>query len=417
MHVSTRLPKSPILPWTEFPARVSDSSNKIQIYTSLSDEPFLNLSIEHYLFQNTPPGSKVLFLYRNSNCIVIGRNQNPWLECNLNLVSGFTPTTTHGHEHLPPVPVIRRRSGGGTVFHDSGNVNWSVICDLNDFTRDKHAEMIVRALRTLEVGRARVNERHDIVLDQGVEGSEVDASDTHVTPFTNASAKTAPLKVSGSAYKLARNRALHHGTALLQSPNLEKIPLYLRSPLKPFISAKGVESVSSPVGNIGISPIKFQNAVCQQFNAMYGESLIARLALAGSSYGDPLAIPEIHNGVKEMKSNHWRFLQTPQFEIASHAFNSQDPPRTSQKMSLNIKHGLIQSVDLGAARIEQASADAKPFEGQELGLARWDHLVHGQDLDEEVAFLTGLIPIMSRPKTRACPGFRPFNLSSGDELS
>lgn len=69
----------------------------------------------------------------------------------------------------------------------------------------------------------------------------------------------------------------------------------------------------------------------------------------------------------------------------------------SLKISLNVKHGLIQSVDLGAARIEQASAIAKLLEGQELRRAQWDKLMRGQDLDEEVAFLAGLIPIGSRP--------------------
>lgn len=303
IHAPPRPPKGPlpVLPWSEFPARVSDPSNKIQVYTSELTNPFLNLAIEHYLFQKAPPGSKVLFLYKNDLCIVIGRNQNPWLEANLNLVGGFARTTSQKRHNLGPVPLLRRRSGGGTVFHDHGNVNWSVICDLNDFTRDKHAEMVVRALRTLKVNRARVNERHDIVLDQGEEESKVDPDDTHITPFTAATAKIAPLKVSGSAYKLARNRALHHGTALLQSPNLEKIPLYLRSPLKPFVSAKGVESVSSPVGNIGISEYQFQDAVHQQFNEMYGESSNWRLERAGLSFGDPLAIPELYNGFKELK--------------------------------------------------------------------------------------------------------------------
>lgn len=308
IHTSPRTPNvsSPVLPWPEFPGRVSDPSNKIQIYTSPSLDPVLNLAIEHYLFQKTPPGSKVLFFYRNHDCIVIGRNQNPWLEANLNFVSGFrrTTTTTQRNEELRSIPLIRRRSGGGTVFHDPGNVNWSVICDLNDFTRDKHAEMVVRALRKLGINRARVNERHDIVLDQGDEESEVDPNDTHITPFTpftTASAGTPPLKVSGSAYKLARNRALHHGTALLQSPNLDRIPLYLRSPMKSFLSSKGVESVSSPVGNIGIEPDRFRNAVRQQFNETYGESSYTTLRTEGHSVRDVLAITEIQNGYDELK--------------------------------------------------------------------------------------------------------------------
>lgn len=160
--------------------------------------------------------------------------------------------------------------------------------------------MVVRALRKLDIDRARVNERHDIVLDQGSERSEVDPDDTHATPFTAVAAENPPLKVSGSAYKLARNRALHHGTALLTSPNLSEIPLYLRSPAKPFISAKGVESVSSPVGNIGIGVEAFMIAVRQEFREMYGgkEGWPSVIPQHDKTY---LAIPEIQNGYDELK--------------------------------------------------------------------------------------------------------------------
>jgi lipoate-protein ligase A len=291
--------------WADFPALVSGPSNKVQVYTSKSPDPFFNLAIEHYLFQKTPPGSKVLFFYTNLPCVVIGRNQNPWLEVNLNLIAGFkhrAPLNSPQKQNaLQIVPLLRRRSGGGTVFHDQGNVNWCVICDLNEFTRDKHAEMVVRALRTLGVDRARVNERHDIVLDQGTEMSEVNFDDTHVTPYTSVSSENPPLKVSGSAYKLARNRALHHGTALLNSPNLKKIPLYLRSPAKPFITAKGVESVSSPVGNIGLGNKQFELAVQQEFNKMY-EGKIARPYPLDSrtKMKEFLEITEIQTGYNEL---------------------------------------------------------------------------------------------------------------------
>jgi lipoate-protein ligase A len=253
-------------------AKVADPSSQVQSYISKSRDPFVNLSIEHYLFQKSPPGSKILFLYTNRPCIVIGRNQNPWLEVNLNLLQPSIATSSPLTEPpaLGPVDLVRRRSGGGTVFHDEGNVNWSVICDFADFTRDKHAEMVVRGLRQLGVDRARVNERHDIVLDQGFEEIPVDENDTHKTPYTSKDAALRPLKVSGSAYKLARNRALHHGTALLQSPNLNIIPHYLHSPAKNFITAKGVESVSSPVGNIGIDNSEFERAVQAGFTSTYG---------------------------------------------------------------------------------------------------------------------------------------------------
>jgi len=183
------------------------------------------------------------------------------------------------------------------VFHDEGNVNWSVICDLTEFTRDKHAEMVVRSLRGLGIERARVNERHDIVLDQGSQNYPTDEHDTHKTPYTSQDSSSPSLKVSGSAYKLARNRALHHGTALLQSPNLHVIPHYLHSPAKPFITAKGVESVSSPVSNIGIDNASFELAVQNAFASTYGNGS-EKVEVVDESL---LQLSEVEKGHAELK--------------------------------------------------------------------------------------------------------------------
>lgn len=172
------------------------------------------------------------------------------------------------------VQLVRRRSGGGTVFHDEGNVNYSVICPPAAFTRDKHAEMVTRAMRRFNP-RARVNERHDIVLDQGdavEDEAAIDPNDTHSTIYTSDSKP--PLKVSGSAYKLTTRRSLHHGTCLLASPNLGLISKYLHSPARGHMSAKGVESVRSPVGNVfseaepGLQRA-FQAEVVREFANMY----------------------------------------------------------------------------------------------------------------------------------------------------
>lgn len=244
----------------------------VQSYISTSRDPYVNLSIEHYLLQKSAPDSAILLLYVNRPSIILGRNQNPWLEVNLALL---TSSTRDAPETEPPglgaVDLVRRRSGGGTVFHDEGNVNWTVICPSKDFTRDKHAEMVVRSLRSCGVDRARVNVRHDIVLDQGEHGASVDPEDTHSTPYQSADADgPRPLKVSGSAYKLTRQRALHHGTCLLSSPNLNIIPDYLHSPAKAYITARGVESVSSPVGNILLSNEKLIAAVQDHFAKLYG---------------------------------------------------------------------------------------------------------------------------------------------------
>lgn len=262
-------------------------ASKYQIYVSRSLDPFVNLSIEHYILQKSPPNSTILFLYVNSPCVVIGRNQNPWLEVDLNLlkqprVLEKTRQVDGKSSRLPweNVQLVRRRSGGGTVFHDEGNVNYSVICPTAEFTRDKHAEMVTRAIREFNL-RARVNERHDIVLDQGsvLEDQDwPDTADMHRTIFHPNSENNSPLKVSGSAYKMTRQRSLHHGTCLLTSANLPRISQYLTSPSRPFIKARGVESVRSPIGNVhkksdtSASMVNrdFQIEVMKKFAKLYG---------------------------------------------------------------------------------------------------------------------------------------------------
>ena len=279
----------------------------IQSYISSSRDPFLNLSIEHYLLQKSSAESTVLFLYVNRPCIVIGRNQNPWLEANLSLLQAAKDDSDDavGPEAKPvglgQIDLVRRRSGGGAVFHDTGNVNWSVICPAASFTRDKHAEMVVRALRRCGVQRCRVNERHDIVLDQArkrYEGNWGPDNDTHSTPWQQIKpTRRGALKVSGSAYKLTKGRALHHGTALLNSPNLNSIHDYLRSPAKQFIKARGVESVSSPVGNIELENDVFINATQEEFARTYSSSEIDAQIVDDAW----LNIEDVEKGYEELK--------------------------------------------------------------------------------------------------------------------
>ena len=308
---------------------------KFQMHVSNSRDPFLNLSIEHYLLQSSPSYSTVLFLYVNRPCVVIGRNQNPWLEVDLNLLKESRAADRRVEDKPTDSPsdtvqLVRRRSGGGSVFHDEGNVNYCVICPTAEFTRDKHAEMVTAAIREFNL-RARVNERHDIVLDQGSileEKDWPDTTDMHRTIYHRNSEENPPLKVSGSAYKMIRQRCLHHGTCLVASTDLPKISKYLRSPAQPFIKARGVESVRSSIGNIqqGLKVetskyrSRFQRGVIKEFQELYGikgpyfplafrnivhdrEILVdADGEWISSSVGDEFdSIDEVREGIKELQ--------------------------------------------------------------------------------------------------------------------
>ncbi|KAF1810170.1 hypothetical protein P152DRAFT_483986 [Eremomyces bilateralis CBS 781.70] len=361
----------------------------VQSYISRSNDPYLNLSIEHYLLTHTPPDSTILFLYVNRPCIVIGRNQNPWLEVNLPLLrqeherhqghinnpieAGNTDAETNCQpaEEGQLIDLVRRRSGGGAVFHDLGNVNWSVTCPPALFTRDKHADMVAQALRSLggsRVSTARVNQRHDIVIDVRNE---------------NRGYKSA--KVSGSAYKITRTRALHHATCLLNSEYLEDIPRYLHSPSKESIDAKGVESVSSEVANVRVSFDRFREAVRGEFEEMYGASGgVAELQTVGDEL---LEIEGLRKGYTELQSLEWKYLQTPQFTVRVDVPDSKGEGNFFQ---LRVRHGLVEE----AAVLNQHKEVVEGFEnylGQRLHeISDWSRVYEyvGKDL-ADLEMLTG----------------------------
>ncbi|PVI06855.1 hypothetical protein DM02DRAFT_513606 [Periconia macrospinosa] len=321
-----------------FSQELANPARKVQSYISTSRDPYLNLSIEDYILRASPADSTVLFLYVNRPCVVIGRNQNPWSEVNLGILCSKKQSTSAAFGH---VDLVRRRSGGGAVFHDEGNLNWSITCPRSQFTRDTHAEMVVRALRKLGIDRARVNERHDIVLDQGPRQESVDPVDTHRTSYTVQDGPR-PLKVSGSAYKLTSARALHHATTLLSSPNLPLIPQYLRSPAKNAIQAKGVESVSSPVSNIGLDVQHFQVRLQEEFAIVHSSS---EQRLVVQELGEEhLSIPAIRKGYDELRTNDWMWSQTPQFTLSLQPYLD---------LEISIRHGIIQKLEGTAKMVEE----------------------------------------------------------------
>ncbi|KAI0865300.1 hypothetical protein F4860DRAFT_304629 [Xylaria cubensis] len=347
---------------------VSSPSNLVQVYISRSTDPYLNLSIEHFLLQKSHSDSIILLLYTNRPCIVIGRNQNPWVEVNLGLVNqrgilrqlrassesavqgdgdAVVKNDADGVKNSPAevevreadaddddVLLVRRRSGGGTVFHDAGNVNYSVICPPASFDRDKHAEMVVRALQGLRKKNVRVNERHDIVLDVPPTQSSNASHDVDAAMNNKDGIRT--FKISGSAYKLTRTRSLHHGTCLLSSPHLLFLSQLLRSPAAPYIKARGVESVRSPVRNVGVSNAEFEDAVVAEFLSMYEDAAQDQHEKNGQTSKIDVKvldetvvqdIPEVRAGIAELRSRDWIYTQTPQFTFSSHPTAEDPRPR------------------------------------------------------------------------------------------
>ena len=149
------------------------------VYQSLSHDIFTNLALEDWFYRNWNFDDKhLLLLWRNDPCVVIGRHQNPWIEANLHYLTDNN------------INISRRNSGGGTVYHDLGNVNCSFFTHRAQYNRKRNLEFICEALRQEWDLDVQVSPREDIMLNEH-------------------------LKISGTASKLGNKIAYHHCTLLI----------------------------------------------------------------------------------------------------------------------------------------------------------------------------------------------------------
>ena len=195
-----------------------------------SVDPYFNLAAEQYLIDNCD--EDVFMLWRNDRTVVIGNNQNAYAEVDREYAD------THG------ITVSRRLTGGGAVFHDLGNVNFSFIIpsDGKGIDFKKYTAPIIESLKKMGLP-AELSGRNDILVDGR--------------------------KVSGNAQCVRNGKVLHHGT-LLYSADLSKVAGVLKvDPTK--LQSKGIKSVRSRVANIkdfmdtDMDVLEFMNAIESDF--------------------------------------------------------------------------------------------------------------------------------------------------------
>ncbi len=174
-----------------------------------STDPYFNLAAEEFLTKEL--SEEIFMLWRNAHTIVIGRNQNTLAEINYDYVKD------------EGIHVVRRMSGGGTVFHDLGNINFTFIMNSNDdFSNyQKFTQPVIDFLQSLGA-KAELRGRNDLVIDDK--------------------------KISGNAQYMHKDRILHHGT-LLYDAEQNRLAEALRVS-EDKIKSKGIQSVRSRVTNI-----------------------------------------------------------------------------------------------------------------------------------------------------------------------
>ncbi len=241
------------------------------IYSAPTGDGWLNLARDGYFLENNKKGDVVLYFYVNKNAVIIGRNQNAWKECSI------------ANMDADGVQLVRRHSGGGAVFHDNGNLNFSFITDEKHYDLNRQMRVILNAVSKLGL-KAELSGRNDITVDGK--------------------------KFSGNAFSLAKGNRSHHGTILVNA-DLTKLSNYL-CVSKEKMRSKGIDSVRARVCNLcelssGLTVEAMRRLVIESFIEEYG---------AASEYVfDGTALAEVEERRERLASWEWRFGKTPQFDF------------------------------------------------------------------------------------------------------
>jgi lipoate-protein ligase A len=241
------------------------------IYISSSQNVYENIALEEFLLINSK--QDILLFYINKDAVVIGKHQNPWIEVDLSPFRKFK--------------IIRRLSGGGTVFHDLGNINFSFLRNKEtDFVNFKeHIVPISQSLEQLYIPNS-ISERNDLFVGE--------------------------YKVSGNAEHVnsSLKRLLHHGTLLYDS-NLVKLNGSIKPKEKLKIKTHAVSSKRSPVSNLRNfydwgNTESFLQLIIQKLKTIIDVKSVQEI--------DPSNITEVKNLIEDKYIlDDWNFNHTPQF--------------------------------------------------------------------------------------------------------
>lgn len=268
------------------------------IFVSDSGDAHRNLAADGWFLDNVNKGDIILYFYVNTRAVIIGRHQNAWRECRL------------ADMKRDGVQLVRRHSGGGAVYHDEGNLNFSFIMHESDYDLDRQMKVIINAVRSAGL-EPEISGRNDVLINGK--------------------------KFSGNAYGLAKGNRSHHGTLLIDT-DLSRLSDYLNVSAEK-IRAKGISSVRSRVCNLseyseGLSVNAMRDLVIKCFKEEYGP---AQDYVFTSS-----ALEQIEKRTQMQRSWDWLFGKTPEFDYnASHRFSFGE-----MQFAFSLKEGRIRTAKI-----------------------------------------------------------------------
>ncbi len=262
---------------------------KLKTIISNRFDPFLNLAVEDWLFQHCEKSSVVCYLWRNERTVVIGQNQNPYAECNVDLLEG-----EGGH-------LMRRTTGGGAVYHDVENLNFTFVAPAVMADTNRNFKVISDALGTYGI-KAEVSGRNDMMVDC-VNASLRDCVSVGTTQALKHSSTQAFKKFSGSAFHKNATAALHHGTIMIKT-DIEALRRYLTPNVSKLLK-HGVKSVESRVVNLSeLADITVENImprIVEAFEKEYGQKS------ERVDFGSLSLVEEVNQRRAFYASDDWRF--------------------------------------------------------------------------------------------------------------
>ena len=239
----------------------------MKVVVSPFRNPFINLALEDF-FMRGGADLPLAFFYVNRPCVVLGRFQNPWLECHLTYLAEND------------IWMVRRQSGGGCVFHDEGNLNYSFIYPEGMIDRRRGVELIQRALSRADIP-LEISPRHDLWL----EGK----------------------KISGSAFKQTKDASFHHGTFLISSDLMK-----LEESLKHTMIPKETKSIASVRSKVISLQQKFPGVeIVDVIDLIANELKTIKFDIEG----DLLSQPKVQESFNQLTSWDWLWGETPHFEF------------------------------------------------------------------------------------------------------
>lgn len=267
---------------------------------NLSNNPWYNLAFEEYCFRNLPKDENYVILWINQPAIIVGKNQNTIEEINLDYVRDNN------------INIVRRVTGGGAVYHDLGNLNFTFITTVSGAVKIDFGKINIPMLKSLEkLGiNAELSGRNDLTVDGK--------------------------KISGIAQSVDKNRVLNHGTILFDT-DLTVLSDALKVK-KDKIESKGVKSVKSRVTNI--RPYLNVDVDILTFKDMLIENIFAFENLKPEEYKlTDSQLDGIDKLFKEKYSTwEWNYGESPEFDYK----NYKRFPFGSIEVRLQVKAGIIQ---------------------------------------------------------------------------